>query len=316
MHYFTENDVARLLSMDAALDAVEGAFLLLGKGEASNKPRSRVRVRKLMLHVLSAGADALGYVGLKAYTTGPGGARFYFLQFDATSGELVAMMEADLLGQIRTGAASGVATRHMAREDAKRIGIYGTGWQARSQLEAIVPVRPIETIVAYGRDPDRRAKFCAEMSEKLGVDVQPAQSPEEVARGADILVTATNAREPVLFGDWLEPGQHVNAIGSNALKRLEIDERAVTRARFIATDSLEQAKIECGDLASVIDAGHLSWSDVHELGDVVAGNVSARTSDDDITLFESQGLAIEDVAAAKVVYERGLAEGVGRELTL
>ena len=159
MRYFTEDDVARLLSMDAALAAVEEAFRLMGEGSAANKPRSRVRVSKLMLHVLSAGADALGYVGLKAYTTGPGGARFYFLQFDATSGELVAMMEADRLGQIRTGAASGVATRHMAREDAKRIGIYGTGWQARSQLEAIVPVRPIESIVAYGATATAVSRF-------------------------------------------------------------------------------------------------------------------------------------------------------------
>ena len=154
------------------------------------------------------------------------------------------------------------------------------------------------------------------MTEVLGVTVEPADEPEAVARGADILVTSTNAREPVLFGDWLEPGQHVNAIGSNAIKRLEIDERAVTRSSFIATDALDQAKIECGDLVAVVEAGRLAWSDVHELGDVVAGKVSARTSDDDITLFESQGLAIEDVAAAKVVYEAGLEEGVGRDLEL
>jgi ornithine cyclodeaminase/alanine dehydrogenase len=268
-----------------------------------------------MLHVLPAGSTALGYMGLKAYTTGPSGARFYFLMFDAVSGELVSMMEADRLGQIRTGAASGVATRYMAREDASSVGIYGTGWQARSQLEAIAVVRPVDAVLAYGRNVERREKFCAEMSETLGAPVTPCERPEAAAE-ADILVTVTNSREPVLKGEWLRPGQHINAAGSNNLRRLEIDSEAVTRASFIAADSVEQAKLECGDLAAVVDTGGITWDDVHELADVVCGDTEPRQNEDDITLFESQGLAIEDVAAAKHVYETGRERKRGRLLEL
>ena len=320
VHFFTEDDVVDLLPMKDAVACVDEAFRLLASGDAMNKPRQRVRVDKLMLHVLAGGSSALGYVGLKAYTTGPSGARFYFLMFNAASGELVSLMEADRLGQIRTGAASGVATRYMAREAASRVGIYGTGWQARSQLEAIVVVRPIESVAAYGRNQERREKFCEEMSETLGIPVTPCDSPEAVAADADadadIIVTVTNSREPVLKGEWLHPGQHINAAGSNNLRRLEIDADAVTRSSFIATDSLEQAKIECGDLAAVVESGGITWDDVHELADVVAGNTTGRQSDDDITLFESQGLAIEDVAAAKHVYETGRAQGRGKALDI
>ena len=316
VHFFNEDDVVDLLPMKDAVACVDEAFRLLASGDAMNKPRQRVRVDKLMLHVLPAGSAKLGYVGLKAYTTGPSGARFYFLMFDATSGELVSLMEADRLGQIRTGAASGVATRYLAQKDASRVGIYGTGWQARSQLEAIVVVRSIESVAAYGRNQERREKFCDEMSETLGIPVTPCDNPEAVTAEADILVTVTNSREPVLKGEWLHPGQHINAAGSNNLRRLEIDADAVTRSSFIATDSLEQAKIECGDLAAVVESGGITWDEVHELADVVAGNTTGRQSHDDITLFESQGVAIEDVAAAKHVYETGLEQGRGKTLAM
>ena len=309
LRFIKESDVSKTLTMPDAIAAVENAFRLLGEGRAVNRPRQRVRADKLMLHVMPAGSAALGYVGLKAYTTGPGGARFYFMLFDAGSGELLALMEADALGQIRTGAASGVATRYMARDNASRVGIYGTGWQARSQLEAVVCVRPIESIVAYGRHVERRDRFCREMSKSLGIRVEPTDVPEAVTRDADIVITATSSKEPVLLGAWLEPGQHVNAIGSNGLRRCEIDEEAVTRAGFIATDSVEQAKVECGDLAAVIETGKLTWEGVHELADVVSGKLAARGSDEEITLFESQGLAIEDVAVAKHVYESGAGKG-------
>lgn len=316
VHFFTEDDVAELLTMKDAVARLDEAFRLLASGDAMNQPRQRVRVDKLLLHVLPAGSGELGYVGLKAYTTGPSGARFYVLMFDAGNGELVSMMEADRLGQIRTGAASGVATRYMARENASRIGIYGTGWQARSQLEAIVEVKPIESITAYGRNEERRQKFCEEMTGRLGVPVIPAQSPEAVPAEADIVVTVTNSREPVLKGEWLRPGQHINAAGSNHLRRIEIDADAVARSSFIAADSVEQAKVECGDLAAVVESGGITWDDVHELSDVVAGNEKARQGDDDITLFESQGIAIEDVAVAKHVYETGLEQGRGKTLEI
>lgn len=303
--------------MKVAVSRVEETFRLLGVGQAENRPRARARAGKLMLHVMSGAGAELGYLGLKAYTTGPAGARFYVLLFSAEDGRLVSVIGADRLGQIRTGAASAVATRHLALAEASQVGIYGTGWQARSQLEAIACVRPLASAVAFGRDEGRRKKFCAEMSETLGIAVEAASSPEEVAeRGAQILVTATNAREPVLLGDWLRPGQHLNAIGSNSLARREIDQAAVTRASFVAADSVEQAKIECGDLAAVVASGKLSWDRVFELSAVVAGRLELHRAPEDVTLFESQGVAIEDVAVAKEVYEAGRREGMGREVDI
>lgn len=314
--YFNEEEVRKLLPMKDAVDAVDEALRCLSEGTAVNRPRTRSRAGRRMLHVMSAASEALGYLGLKAYSTGPGGARFYVLLFSADSGELVSLLSADALGQIRTGAASGVATRYMAREDANRVGIIGTGWQARSQLEAVAHVRRLDAVIAYSRGEENRKKYCDEMSEVIGVTVEPVDRPERIGDECDIVIVSTNSREPVLFGKWLRPGQHVNAIGSNAVGRIEIDAEAVTRSDFVATDSVEQAKIECGDLLEVIEQGKLSWSDVHELSDVVAGKVQARTGPDAITLFESQGLAIEDVAVAKRIYERGQAEGVGTKLSM
>jgi ornithine cyclodeaminase/alanine dehydrogenase-like protein (mu-crystallin family) len=310
--YFTEDEVSELLPMADAVAAVEGAFRLLGDKKAVNGPRSRVRLEKLVLHVMSAGSDALGYTGLKCYTTGPSGARFYFLLFDASGGELLSMMAADRLGQIRTGAATGVATRYLAPAAATRVGLYGSGWQARTQIEALAASREVSDVRVWSRSPERKETFCREMSELLGLSVRPASRPEEVSAESEILVTVTNSKEPVLFGDWLMPGHHVNAVGANALARREIDELVVTRADLIAADSVEQAKIECGELASVVDAGKLSWESVRELSDVVVSGFTRKP--EAITLFESQGIAIEDVAVAKLVYERGRERGKGRRL--
>jgi ornithine cyclodeaminase/alanine dehydrogenase-like protein (mu-crystallin family) len=310
--FFTEEEVGALLPMTEAVARVEEAFRLLGEKKAVNRPRGRVRMDELVLHVMSAGSDALGYAGLKAYTTGPSGARFYFLLFESGKGELVAMMSADRLGQIRTGAATAVGTRYLAPREASCVGIYGSGWQARSQLEALAVSRKVSQALVWSRDAERRKTFAEEMTKLLEVAVRPASRPEEVAEESEILVTATSSKEPVLLGAWLGPGHHVNAVGSNAVNRREIDELAVTRADVIAADSVEQAKIECGDLVAVVEAGRLSWERVRELGDIVAAGF--ERGPEAITLFESQGIAIEDVAAAKVVYERGREQGRGRKL--
>jgi alanine dehydrogenase len=310
--FFTEEDVRSLLPMAEAVAGVEEAFRLLGEKKAVNRPRGRVRLNRLMLHVMSAGSDALGYAGLKAYTTGPTGARFYFLLFDSNAGELKAMMAADNLGQIRTGAATAVATRHLAPRDATRVGIYGSGWQARSQVEALAASREVSQVMVWSRGPARRQKFCDEMASVIGLPVRAASRPEEVAAESEILVTATSSKEPVLLGAWLEPGHHVNAVGSNAANRREIDEAAVVRSDVIAADSVEDAKIECGDLIAVVEAGKLSWERVRELSDIVAIGFTREPSA--VTLFESQGIAIEDVAAAKTVYEKGLAQGRGKTI--
>ncbi|MBI2878847.1 MAG: ornithine cyclodeaminase family protein [Candidatus Rokubacteria bacterium] len=312
----TEQDVARLLPMDLALEAVEEAFRWQGQGKVVNRPRVRLKVPGGLLHVMPAAAPELKAMGLKAYATTRGGARFVVLLFSAESGELLAVMEADRLGQMRTGAASGVATRYLARPDAETVGIYGTGWQACSQLEAVSAVRKIREVRAYGRDPERRQAFAREMAGRLGVPVIPVERPEEAARGASILVTITNSRTPVLQGAWLEPGAHVNAAGSNALERAELDVEAVRRAALIVVDSLEQARLECGDLVAPIEQGATRWEAIRELGEVMAGNHPGRSGPEAITLFESQGVAMEDVAVAVRVWERARAEGVGQALPI
>ena len=311
--FFKEEDVTRLLNMNDAVSAVEEAFRQLGEENAVNRPRTRVALPGTMLHVMPAGSSKWGLLGLKAYVATRSGAQFLFHLYD-TRGQLLAVMEADRLGQMRTGAASGVATRVMARDDAATVGMYGTGWQARSQLEAVAAVRTLSRARVFGRDRARRDRFCKEMSESLGIDVQPISTPEEIPIEADILITATASREPVLRGEWLRPGQHINAIGANFAYKREVDGGVIRRASCIVVDSKEQAILECGDLIFPVTDGELAWVDVLELGQLVCGEVLGRKKDEDITLFESQGIAIEDVAVARRVFELGRELGVGEPL--
>lgn len=313
--YLTEADVEKLLDMPAAIEAVEEAFRLLGEKKAQNQPRRRIIAGDSVLHFMAAGAPDLGSVGrgatgVKVYTSSKGGVRFTVMLYD-NDGTPLAVLQAGRLGQMRTGAASGVATRHLARPDCREVGILGTGWQARGQLLAVREVRPIERVRAFGRDPERCKAFCQEMENALGVPVEPAPSAEACARDADIVITATKAKDPVLFGGWLRPGVHVNAIGSNWENRRELDTPAVAACHRIAVDSLEVARREAGDLLLPAAEGALSWERVEELGDIVAGKRPGRESDAQITLFCSQGLALEDVAVARRVYERARAEGAG-----
>jgi len=312
----TEADVTALLPMPLALEAVEEVFRWQGEGKLTNRPRVRLPVPGGLLQVMPAAVPEARVMGLKAYATVRGQAKFVVLLFSAESGALLAVIEADRLGQMRTGAASGVATKYLARPDADRVGCYGTGWQARSQLEAVCAVRRVREVRVYGRDPERRARFAEEMSATLGVPVTPADRPEAVAREASILITITGSKTPVLEGRWIMPGAHVNAAGSNALQRAELDVEAVRRASLVVTDSLEQARLECGDLVAPIEQGVLRWEDVHELGEVVAGKRPGRRGPDDVTLFESQGVAMEDVAVAARLVARARERQTGREIPI
>jgi alanine dehydrogenase len=307
-----EADVARLATMKMALEAVETAFKLQAVESAQNAPRRRCRVEKGVLHVMSASIPALGVAGLKSYMTVGGHSRFHVLLYSGETGDLLAVIEADRLGQLRTGAASGVATKYMARPESSRLGIYGTGWQARSQVEAVCSVRPIKTVVAYSRSPERREAFCREMTEHLGIGVYPAATPEEAAREMDIVVTVTTAKEPVLKGEWLAPGTHVNAVGSNFLSKQEIDIEAVRRSACVVVDSAEQARLESGDLAHAAEAGAFFWEDARELGEVITGEFPGREDPKEITLFESQGVALEDIALAAEIYRAARVSKAGQ----
>lgn len=230
------------------------------------------------------------------------------LLFDVESGALVALIEADMLGRLRTGAATGLATRYLARPDARRVGIYGAGRQAATQLMAVCAIRDIAEARVYSPTRERREAFARRMVETLGIPVHAVDRPEAVAEEADILITITSAREPVLRGAWLRPGVHINAAGSNAWIRRELDEEAIVRADLIVIDSRDQGKGEAGDLLEPLERGRLQWERIHELKDVVAGRVQ-RTHPDQITLFKSLGIALEDVAVAALVYERARARG-------
>ncbi len=314
--FLREADVEKLAGMPMALDAVELAFQLHGEGQAENAPRRRCRLGKGYLHVMSASLPALGVAGLKAYTTVEGDARFHVYLYRAADGILLAVMEADKLGQLRTGAASGVATKFMARQNACRVGIFGAGWQARAQLEGVCAVRAVESVSAWSRTAEKLEKFCMEMTEKLGITVQPGASPEETAKDKDVVITATTATEPVVRGEWLAEGTHINAIGANFLTRQELDTEAVQRSACVIVDSAEQAVLESGDLARAADAGAFYWEDARELGAVVTGDYPGREDESEITLFKSHGIALEDVALAARIYDAAVKAHTGKKLDL
>jgi ornithine cyclodeaminase/alanine dehydrogenase-like protein (mu-crystallin family) len=308
----TEDEVRRLLTMEMAMEAVEQGLRRMALDEAHNVSRARAQTDHVMLHSMSAAIKAMGVMGSKVYTTRRGNARFYLLLFDGKSGTLLAQMQADYLGQMRTGAASAVATQYMARPDATEVGIFGSGKQARTQLLGVCKVRRIRRAQVYSPNEEHRRLFASEMSELCQTDVEPVARPELAAENKDILITATDSREPVVYGHWLAQGTHINAIGSNFSVKAELDTVAIRKCSSIVVDSKDQARLEAGDLIQSEEDGSFRWADVRELGQVVVGRYTARRHPQDITLFKSLGIAIEDVAVAARVYARAHAEGVGR----
>lgn len=313
----TEADVRSLLTMPIALDAVEESLRQQGNSQAVLHPRRRIRLPdNALLNYMAAGDPVRGYIGMKLYTVVRGVARFVVPLFRSTTGEMAALIEADALGQIRTGAASGVATKYLANKGATTACVIGTGYQARTQLEAVAAVRKLTRVRAFGRDRQRRETFCREMSEKIGVSVEPATSGEEAVKGAEIIITATSALKVVLEGAWLAPGMHINAMGANWAQKRELDAAAVGRAANIVVDSVEQAKMEAGDLIQAFGEDQSRWDMVRELSEIVAGKISGRASPDQITLFKSNGIATWDLAAAVRVYEIAVAKGLGQTIPL
>ncbi|HKY04245.1 MAG TPA: ornithine cyclodeaminase family protein [Blastocatellia bacterium] len=311
-----ERDVTELLNIQTAIEAVEEVLRDQAEGAATNRPRYRVAAPASQLHVMSAGDRRLGVYGFKAYTASKKGARFLVMLYDSETGDLLAMIEADRLGQMRTGAASGVATKFMAREAADTVGIIGTGWQSESQLMAVCAVRSIKSIKAFSRNRERCETFARKMTALLRTEVTPAESAEEAVRDRSIVITATTAREPVLKGEWIASGAHINAVGSNFLSKSEIDVETIRRASVVAVDSLEQSRIEAGDLLPAIERGVISWEGVTEIGQIVAGRAPGRASDGEITIFKSNGIALEDISTALRVYNMARERGLGESIEL
>jgi len=312
--YLTETDVEQLVTMDLALEAVTTAFRKLALEEAENIPRQRCQTDHVMLHVLPAAAKTLGIIGFKAYTSSKEGTRFHVTLYDGKTGQLQAWLEADILGQFRTGAATGVATRRLARTDARTVGCLGTGKQARTQILAVCKVRPVEQVRVYSRQPERRHAFAERLSRETGVEVLPVDQPEGAVRNMDIVITATTARDPVLLGTWLSPGQHINLIGSNMIAKAEADVEVFRRATLVVVDSKDQARQEAGDFVAPLNSGVLEWSDIIELAPLIVGRYPGRQSREDITIFKSLGLGIEDIVLAARIVELARAQGLGRPL--
>ena len=314
--FLTENDVKQVLTATMALEAVESAHRDLALGQAQDTPRARTRLPQTVLHILQGALPAQGVLGYKAYTSNRSGNRFLVHLFDAATGSLLAVIEADYMGLIRTGAASGVAARWLARPDAKVAGVFGAGWQAEGHVRAICAALPLERVKIFSRKADKLAAFCRRMSEVTGALVVPAASAEDAVRGSDLIGTITTAAQPLFDADWLEPGTHINAAGSNALIRQELSEATLKRAALIAVDAVPTALAEAGDLLPLLEKGRLHSRQLVELGDIIIGQRAGRTSTEQITVFESQGMAIQDLAVGLRVLAAARECGLGVELPL
>jgi alanine dehydrogenase len=315
--HISESEVRALLTMPMAIEAVEEISRRQATGEAVVHARRRIELPGGGYFHYMAGADfTAGFLGMKLYTFVRGNPEFLVSLYRIETGELAALIEADAMGRLRTGAASGVATKYLARRDARVAAVIGTGGQARTQLEAVASVRKLESARAFGRDPQRREKFCHEMGERLGIPVHAASSAAEAVRGADIVCTATTASRAVVSGADLAPGTHVNAIGANHAHKRELDEEAVKRAGVVVADSIEQSRQEAGDLILAFAGDESRWAAVQELQQVVSGKARGRSSDTEITLFKSNGIAVWDIAVAVRVFRMAKEKGIGRELPL
>jgi hypothetical protein len=314
--FLDEACVRQLVTMEDALAAVEEVFGAQGRGGVFNVPRVRAPVKGGTLRITAAVLSYRGYYGVKVSSTAVfhSNAGRMFCLYREETGELCAVVQVFAMGALRTGAASGIATKYLANPDAAVLGVLGSGRQARTQVDAVCAVRPIREIRVWSPRAASREAFCADVKNVNKINAMPVDSQEAAVRGADVLITATTSTSPVVQGAWLKPGVHINAIGANFEHRRELDSATVAAAKFIATDDTEQVRYESTDLAVPVSEGLLSWDQVHSLGDVVAGKIKGRNTQDDVTLFKSLGVAIEDVALAARAYEKALKLGVGMTL--
>jgi alanine dehydrogenase len=311
-----EQEVADLISMSEATDVVQEAFTQLGEGRAFHNPRTRMKLGGEMLHVLPAALPEMDAVGLKSYTAFRGGIRFLVLLYSAKTGELKAMVEAQRLGELRTGGAASVAIKKMARKNVERGVLFGAGVMGGAMLEGMVNARKFDQISVFDLNGDRLKPFCEEMSRKLDVDIVPASDANEAVSTADVVVTMTTSKEPVFDGKRLPDGATVVAAGSNLLQKREIDSTVIRRSSRIVVEAKDQAQLEAGDLFVPIDAGHLHWNQIYELSDVLLKRVPARESEEEINLFKSVGLGLQDVAVAAKIYDCAVKNSAGVELPI
>ncbi|HRX77845.1 MAG TPA: ornithine cyclodeaminase family protein [Pirellulaceae bacterium] len=314
--HLTESDVDQLLDMPTTIAVVEEAFRQLAAGRADNVPRHRAHAKGIVLHSMSAAADYLGLVGWKQYTTTSAGAKFHVGVYDQATGNLLALIEADRLGQMRTGAVTGIAARVLANVGSEEVGLFGSGWQAESQLEAVASTCPIRQAFVYSRDVARRTAFAAKMTERLGIEVVAVADPREAVESLPVVITATASRVPVFDGNWLSSGALVCAIGSNWKQKAEIDVTTIRRSSLIVCDSVECCQYEAGDFRAAIESGDFTWESARGLSSVLTDESMGRNSHDDIIIFKSVGMAIEDVAVAGKLVALAKQRGIGTTLPI
>jgi ornithine cyclodeaminase/alanine dehydrogenase-like protein (mu-crystallin family) len=321
----SDKEVRRLLTMPECIDLMAEALRALAHGEAAVPLRSLMWLpdRSGLLGMMPGHHAAAGIMGIKVVSVMPGnhGTEYdahqgVVLVFETGHGRPLAIVDATSITAIRTAAVSGVATRLLARQDAGDLAILGSGTQAGTHLEAMLAVRPIRRVRLWSRTTQRAEEFAAREAERHGITIEVAPDARAAVEGADLICTTTASREPVLEGAWIAEGAHINAVGSSVRTARELDATAVARSRLFV-DRRESVLNESGDFILARDDGAITDDHiVGEIGDILAGRIEARTSRSEITLFESLGLSIEDVASAMFVYERALAAGAGTPLDL
>ena len=312
--FLRDEHVAQCVTMDAMLDSIENMQARYGRGEAYNLGRRKIIAETGMLSVMGGGLYYDGVLGVKTYTVVRGSYSFQVSLYDAATGKLLCYTQANRLGQLRTGATTGVAVKHLSNDAPATVGLVGTGGQAPTQLQAVAKVRQLAEVKAYSRNPERRAQFAAQMSDSLGVDVRAADSNEEAVADCDLVIAIAATTEPVIHGDWLKEGSTVVGAGPTTWRVSEVDDKTLTRADKLFVDSLDQAPIEAGDIAAAVDKGLLNWSQLTELRHAVSGTVSGRDNEKQIVYAKLMGTGVADVAAAKLAYDCAREQGLGTEV--
>ncbi|HEX4439576.1 MAG TPA: ornithine cyclodeaminase family protein [Thermoanaerobaculia bacterium] len=316
-----QSEVPGLLPVRDCIDVMARAFAGLARGEATMPQRQILWLpdKSGALGLMPAHLAGLGAVGLKAVTFFPRNEgtdidshQGAVLLFETGRGRLLAILDATSLTAVRTAAVSGLATRILAKEDAGDLAMIGSGVEARTHLEAMLAVRTLRRVRVASHSIARARAFAERESGRHGIPIEACASVEEAVRGADIVCTVTSAREPVVLGEWLSPGAHVNAVGSSVPTARELDSKAIARSRFFV-DHRPAALAEAGDFLIPLQSGEIEQSHLlGDLGQLVVGDIPGRTSSTDVTVFKSVGLAIEDVASAHYIYTRARATGVGQ----
>ena len=308
----TEKDVKNLLTMELAICSLEEIFKKESIKDSINSSRIRIKLPEGSLNFMAASSRSLNLIGTKSYIPKTKTAiKFYVQLYDGENGNLLSVIEANLMSRIRTGAASGLATKYLAKKNSSVLGIIGTGTQALHQAIAICKVRKIKTINIYSRNVNNRKNFCALINKNINnVNAISVKTSKECVENADIITTITNSDSPVFSSKWIKPGTHINAAGSNVSTKREIDKETISKASTIVTDNIDQAKIECGDLIQPISIGITSWDKINTLSDLITGKIKGRSTDNEITIFESQGVAIEDLAIGSLLYDLAVKKAI------